>query len=66
MKKDCKWASELIIDSHKLFELCLDMTSSEKNMSAEAKHWINMCTEASNDTTLWFERDLDDYLKEIH
>ena len=23
-------------------------------------------TETANDTTLWFERDLDDFLKELH
>lgn len=32
----------------------------------EAKAWLNMTTEAINDTSQWFERDLDDFLKEIH
>lgn len=32
----------------------------------EAKAWLNMATEQANDTTLWFERDLDDFLKELH
>jgi len=58
--------SELIIDSHKLKELCLDLSNSNKNMSAEAKHWIHMSTETSAETSTWFERDLDDFLKEIH
>ena len=35
-------------------------------MSAEAKHWIHMSTETSAETSTWFERDLDDFLKEIH
>ena len=32
----------------------------------EAKAWLNITTESCNDTTLWFERDLDDFLKELH
>lgn len=32
----------------------------------EAKAWLNLTTEQANDTTLWFERDLDDFLKELH
>lgn len=32
----------------------------------DAKAWLNMTTEIANDTTRWFERDLDDFLKEIH
>ncbi len=32
----------------------------------EAKCWLNITTEAANDTTTWFERDLDDFLKELH
>lgn len=35
-------------------------------MDMEAKAWLNITTEAANDTTQWFERDLDDFLKEIH
>lgn len=35
-------------------------------MDVEAKAWLNMATEKANDTTQWFERDLDDFLKEIH
>lgn len=42
------------------------MASEEKNMDVEAKAWLNITTEAANDTTQWFERDLDDFLKEIH
>lgn len=42
------------------------MSSEEKSMGVEAKAWLNMTTEAINDTSQWFERDLDDFLKEIH
>lgn len=42
------------------------MSTEEKNMDMEAKAWLNITTEAANDTTTWFERDLDDFLKELH
>ena len=32
----------------------------------EAKAWLNITTEQINDTTSWFEIDLDDFLKELH
>ena len=32
----------------------------------EAKAWLNMTTEQINDTTKFFEKDLDDFLKELH
>ena len=32
----------------------------------ESKAWINVTTEQANDTTSWFERDLNDFLKELH
>lgn len=64
-KKEAKWAVE-IIEGNKLYDLNFDMASEEKGMGVEAKAWLNMTTEASNDTTQWFERDLDDFLKEIH
>lgn len=32
----------------------------------ESKAWLNITTEQAADTTLWFERDLDDFLKELH
>ena len=32
----------------------------------DAKSWLGMTTDAANDTSQWFERDLDDFLKEIH
>lgn len=35
-------------------------------MDMEAKAWVNMTTDAVNDTSAWFERDLDDFLKELH
>ena len=65
LKKEARWAIE-IIESNKLYELNFDMASEEKNMDVEAKAWLNITTEAANDTTQWFERDLDDFLKEIH
>lgn len=65
IKREAKWAVE-IIESNKLYELNFDMATEEKNMDVEAKAWLNITTEAANDTTQWFERDLDDFLKEIH
>jgi hypothetical protein len=44
----------------------MDINSEEKNLDVEAKSWLNITTESANDTTLWFERDLDDFLKELH
>ena len=35
-------------------------------MDMDAKAWLNVTTEIANDTSKWFERDLDDFLKEIH
>lgn len=32
----------------------------------EAKAWLKFTTESANDPTNWFERDLDDFLKELH
>lgn len=65
VKKEAKWALDLI-ESNKLYELNFDMSSEQKNMDMDAKAWLNVTTEAANDTTKWFERDLDDFLKEIH
>ena len=65
MKKECKWVSEIIVDPNKLSN-DLNIQDKDKNISAESKTWITLSTEAVNDTTSWFERDLDDYLKEIH
>ena len=65
MKKEAKWAVDLI-ESNKLYELNFDMSNEQKNMDMDAKTWLNMTTEIANDTTKWFERDLDDFLKEIH
>jgi hypothetical protein len=31
------------------------MSSEEKNMDVEAKAWLNITTDAANDTTQWFE-----------
>lgn len=65
IKKEAKFCMD-IIESNKLYELNLDTTNDEKNMDMEAKAWLNMTTEAANDTSAWFERDLDDFLKELH
>lgn len=65
IKKEARWAIE-IIESNKLYELNFDMSSDEKGMGVEAKAWLNITTETANDTSQWFERDLDDFLKEIH
>ena len=40
-----------IIESNKLYEINFDMSSEEKNMDVEAKSWLNITTEAANDTT---------------
>jgi len=64
-KKEARWALD-IIEANKLYALNFDISNEEKNMDAEAKAWLNMTTDAANDTTQWFERDLDDFLKEIH
>ena len=50
IKKEAKWAIE-IIESNKLYDLNFDMASEEKGMGVEAKAWLNMTTEAANDTT---------------
>jgi hypothetical protein len=76
IKKEAKWAID-IIESNKLYDLNFDMStassSDDKSTTAgtggggvESKAWLNMTTDAANDTTQWFERDLDDFLKEIH
>jgi len=64
VKKEAKFIVT-IIEENKLYELALDMTG-EGQQDLEAKAWLNITTEQANDTTLWFERDLDDFLKEIH
>lgn len=65
VRKEAKFVID-IIESNKLYDLNIDMSSEEKNLDMEAKAWLNISTEAANDTTLWFERDLDDFLKELH
>jgi len=55
-----------LIESNKLYELNFDMSNEQKNMDMDAKAWLNITTDGANDTTKWFERDLDDFLKEIH
>lgn len=65
VKKEALWAIDLI-ESNKIFEINFDMTNEQKNMDMDAKAWLNITTEVANDTSKWFERDLDDFLKEIH
>ena len=50
IKKEAKWAIE-IIEANKLYDLNFDMTSEEKSMGVEAKAWLNMTTEAIDDTS---------------
>lgn len=64
IKKEAKLISQ-IIEENKLYELALDQQG-EGQQDIEAKAWLNITTEQANDTTLWFERDLDDFLKELH
>lgn len=49
-----------------LYDLNIEIDSDDKNLDMEAKSWLNMTTEVANDTCSWFERDLDDFLKELH
>jgi len=65
IKKEAILAIDLI-ESNKLYELNFDITNDQKNMDMDAKAWLNITTDVANDTTKWFERDLDDFLKEIH
>lgn len=65
MKREAEWAIDLI-ESNKIFEINFDMTSEQKSMDMDAKAWLNITSDAANDTSKWFERDLDDFLKEIH
>ena len=55
-----------LIESNKLYELNFEISSEQKNMEMDAKALLNITTETANYTTRWFERDLDDFLKEIH
>jgi hypothetical protein len=50
VKKEARWAIE-IIESNKLFELNFDMAADEKTMGVEAKAWLNITTDAANDTS---------------
>jgi len=42
------------------------MSNDQKNLDMDAKSWLNITTDTAADTAKWFERDLDDFLKEIH
>ena len=35
-------------------------------MDIDAKSWLNLTADQANDTSKWFERDLDDFLRELH
>lgn len=65
VKREALWAIDLI-ESNKIFEINFDMNNEQKSMDMDAKAWLNITTEVANDTSKWFERDLDDFLKEIH
>ena len=54
-----------MIEDNKLYDLAVDISADDKQ-DMEAKAWLYNTTENCNDTTLWFERDLDDFLKELH
>ena len=41
----------------------MDMSNREKSMDMEANRWLNITSDAINDTTTWFESDLDDFLR---
>ena len=64
IKKEAKFIAQ-IIEDNRLYELAMDQNG-EGQQDTEAKAWLNMATEQANDTTTWFERDLDDFLKELH
>jgi hypothetical protein len=64
-RKEAKIAID-IIESNKLYNLNIDISDQEKNLDMEAKAWLKFTTESANDPTNWFERDLDDFLKELH
>ena len=65
VQKEAAFAIHLI-ESNKLYDINMDQNSEEKNMDMEAKAWLNITTESANDATTWFERDLDDFLRELH
>ena len=65
MKKESKFAIQ-VIEDNKLYDLAVDINLDDKSQDIEAKAWLNITTEGCNDTTQWFERDLDDFLKELH
>ena len=64
-RKEARLAID-IIESNKLYNLNIDISDQEKNLDMEAKAWLKFTTESANDPTNWFERDLDDFLKELH
>ena len=47
-----------------MYDLALD--NQENNQDLDSKTWLGITTEQANDPTKWFEKDLDDYLKELH
>lgn len=65
VRKEITWAINLI-ESNKLYASNFDLSNEQQSMDMDAKEWLNKTTEQINDTSRWFERDLDDFLKEIH
>lgn len=65
VKREAKFAIQ-IIEDNKLYDLAVDLAGDDKTQDMEAKAWINVTTEVCNDSSLWFERDLGDFLKELH
>ena len=64
IKREAQFAAQ-IIEDNRLYDLSTDHNG-EGQQDMEAKAWLNITTEQANDTTTWFERDLDDFLKELH
>ena len=40
-----------LIETGKIFEINLDMSTEQKNMDMDAKSWLGMTTDAANDTS---------------
>jgi len=49
-----------------LYDLDFELTNDQKNMDIDTKSWLNLTADSANDTSKWFERDLNDFLREIH
>lgn len=49
-----------------MYDLDFELTNDQKNMDIDTKSWLNLTADSANDTSKWFERDLNDFLREIH